>query len=145
MSYEHIWVLIVVFTLALWAGLAIWARHLRERKRLAVREMIHQERMVALEKGAQLSELPADLAGGTDPEKETETGGQWVQRGALAGAFILILGGMGLSLSLALIPQTPELGDLHDMAALGGVPVLIGLGLLLYTWVDRLLFGRGRS
>ena len=120
------------------------ARHLRERKRLAVREMIHQERMAALEKGAKLSELPADLAKGADPAAETRAGGQWVQRAALAGAFILILGGIGMSLGFLLMPQTPELGDLHQMAPLGAIPVLVGLGLLLYAWVDRWVFGRER-
>ena len=141
MDYEHVWVLIALLGVAV----IIWARHLRERKRLAVREMIHLERMAAIEKGATLSELPADLASGADPAEEARTGGQWVQRAALAGAFILILGGVGLSLGFLLLPQTPELGDLHQMAPLGAIPVLVGFGLLLYAWVDRRVFGGERS
>jgi len=140
MYYEQVWVLIAIA----WVAVIVFARHLRERKRLEVREMIHRERMAALEKGAKLSELPADLAKGADPTEETRAGGQWVQRAALAGAFILILGGIGMSLGFLLVPQTPELGDLHQMAPLGAIPVLVGFGLLLYAWVDRRVFGRER-
>jgi hypothetical protein len=142
MSYEHIWVLIGVFALALWAGLVIWARHLREKKRLAVREMIHKERMAALEKGTDLSELPADLAHGaeTGGENATTDPGHWIQRAALAAGFLLILGGIGMGLGFQMLPSTPELRDLQAMAPLGAIPILVGIGLLLYGWIDRRLF-----
>jgi len=52
MSYEQVWVLIGVLAIGFWGGLAIWSRHLREVKRLKVREMIHRERMAALERSA---------------------------------------------------------------------------------------------
>jgi hypothetical protein len=148
-SYEHIWVLIGIFALALWAGLVIWARHLREKKRLALREMIHEERMAALEKGADLSQLPADLSdavggAGTGPDDDKLAAGQWIQRAAFAAGFLLILGGIGMGLALQMLPGTPELRDLQAMAPLGAIPVLVGAGLLLYAWVDRRLFQGGR-
>jgi hypothetical protein len=129
MSYEHIWALVVLLTLATTAGLLVWARHLKEGKRLALREMIHRERMAALEKGVALPELPADPApaGASDH----------LVRAARLGGLVLLFGGIGLTAALFFIPLDPALEDLHHMASMGLLPFFIGLGLLLYTWLDR--------
>lgn len=142
MSYEQVWFSILVAAFALGCGLAIWARHLREKKRLEVREMIHDERMAALENGTALAELPADLARGDDTGAggESSVNGRWVQRSALAAGFILVLGGLGVMVALSALPSTPELRDLTRMAPVGVIPILVGVGLLLYAWVDRRLF-----
>ncbi len=142
MSYEQVWFSILVATLALGAALAVWARHLREKKRLEVREMIHRERMAALEKGTTLADLPSDLAheAGPGPERDRFFDGRWVQRGALAAGFILVLGGLGMMVAFSALPSTPELRDLTRMAPVGVIPILVGIGLLLFAWVDRRLF-----
>jgi hypothetical protein len=129
MSYEHIWALVVLLTLATTAGLLVWARHLKEGKRLAQREMIHRERMAALEKGVALPELPADPAPAGASDHLT--------RAARLGGLVLLFGGIGLTAALFFIPLDPALEDLHHMASMGLLPFFIGLGLLLYTWLDR--------
>ena len=146
MSYEQVWFSILVATVALVAGLVIWARHLRENKRLALRELIHEERMTALEKGGALPELPPELArqSGSDPETEAVQVGRWVQRAALAAGLVLVLGGAGMWIAFQMLPGTPELRDLQRMAPIGAIPMLVGVGLLLYTWVDRRLFREDR-
>lgn len=147
MSYEQVWFSILVITFALGVALAIWARHLREKKRLEVREMIHEERMAALEKGTALAELPADLARGdaTGAGGERSAEGRWVQRSALAAGLILVLGGLGVMVAFSALPSTPELRDLTRMAPVGVIPILVGVGLLLYAWVDRRLFRQESS
>lgn len=130
MSYEHIWALVVLLAIATAAGLLVWARHLKEGKRLALREMIHRERMAALEKGVALPELPADPAptGGSD----------YLTRAALLGGLVLVFGGFGLLAALGRVPDTAQVGDLRDLATLGLLPVFTGFGLLLYSVIDRL-------
>lgn len=129
MTYEQIWAVWMLLALAVAAGLAIWAKHLRESKRLALREMIHRERMAALEKGVALPELPPDPA-------PSSAAGQ-LGRAALLGGLVLVFGGLGLLAALGRIPDTAEMGDLRDLASLGMLPIFIGFGLLLYTLLDR--------
>ena len=147
MSYEHVWFLILVLGLAAGGGLSVWSRHLAQKKRLEVRRMIHRERMAALEKGVGLSELPPDLAGaagGARGEAGGEgAGARWVQRSALAAGLTLVFVGLGMSVGLHLVPETPELSGLGDLAFLGVIPLFAGVGLLLFWWLDRRLTGGG--
>lgn len=128
MTYEQIWAVWVLLALAVAAGLAIWAKHLREAKRLALREMIHRERMTALEKGVALSD---------DPARPETTAASHLGRAALLGGLVLVFGGFGLLAALGRIPDTAEMGDLRDLASLGMLPVFTGFGLLLYALLDR--------
>lgn len=128
MSYEQVWALVVLLALAIAAGLAVWSRHLREVKRVALREMVHRERMTALEKGTALPELP------TDPEA---SGADQLSRAALLGGLVLVFGGFGLLAALGRVPDTSEVGDLRDLATMGLLPVFAGFGLLLFVILDR--------
>ena len=139
MSYEHIWFLITVLGLAAWGGVTVWARHLRQSKRLEVRQMIHRERMAAFEKGLEPSALPEDLAR-TDAPWDAEgpdSALPWVQRSALAAGLTLVFVGLGMFLGFHMVPETRELAGLGDLAFLGVVPVFAGVGLLLFWWLDR--------
>lgn len=129
MSYEQVWALVALLTLAVAAGLLLWNRHLRETKRLALREMIHRERMTALEKGTALPELPTDPG----PPRADH-----LSRAALLGGLVLVFGGFGLLAALGRVPDTAEVGGLRDLATLGMLPVFTGFGLLLYAVIDRL-------
>lgn len=128
MSYEHVWALVVLFALAIAAGLTVWARHLREAKRLALREMVHRERMAALEKGTALPELPNDPG---------PSGVDQLSRAALLGGLVLVFGGFGLLAALGRVPDTPEMGDLRDLATMGLLPIFAGFGLLLFAILDH--------
>ena len=131
MSYEHIWAIVGLLVLAAGAALAIWGRHLHEAKRLALREMIHRERMAALEKGVALPELPADR------EREGSAGSDLLGKAALLGGLVLVFGGLGLLAALFMVPDNPRVGDLRGLTTLGFLPIFTGVGLLLYAWLER--------
>jgi len=137
MSYEHVWAVIAILTFCIWAGLAIWSRHLREAKRVAMREMIHRERMVALEKGQPLPEVPADAASSIERGGDTAS---WVSRASLLAGLALTFAGIGLLVSFTLTPNRPETAGLGDLASMGFLPIFTGVGLLLFYVLDR----RGR-
>ena len=134
MSYEQVWIAIFVPGLLAAAALAVWARHLRESKRLAEREMVHRERMVALEKGAALPEL---LAGLRAPGEVPGNGRAWVSQAALLAGLTLLFAGVGLFVGFTMVPDTPETAGLHAMAPVGFIPAFAGLGLLLFYDFDR--------
>lgn len=134
MSYEQVWMVILIPALFAGAGLAVWARHLREKKRVAEREMIHRERMAALEKGVALPELPEGLRG----EGEAPGNGRaWVSQAALLAGLTLLFGGMGLVAAFFLVPDTPASDGLHSLAPVGLMPAFAGVGLLLFYVLDR--------
>jgi len=134
MSYEHVWAMIVILTVCAGAALAIWSRHLREAKRVAMREMVHRERMAALEKGQPLPEVPAEVASsierGADPVS-------WVGRAALLAGLALTFAGVGLLISFSLAANRPETAGLGDLASMGFLPIFTGFGLLLFYVLDR--------
>lgn len=134
MSYEQVWIAIFVPALLAAAALAVWARHLRESKRLAEREMVHRERMAALEKGAPLPEL---LAGLRAPGEAPGNGRAWVAQAALLAGLTLLLGGVGLFVAFTMIADTPETAGLQALAPVGLIPAFAGLGLLLFYDLDR--------
>ena len=135
MSYEYAWIPIALLALAGAVALAAWSRHLRESKRLALREMIHRERLVALEKGVPLPNLEAA------PMEAASADGAivWVERLALLGGLALLFTGIGQVVALNLLPATAPLGGqgLRVTAALGLMPASTGVGLLLYVWLSR--------
>lgn len=138
MAYEQIWFVILVVTLsALWA-LAVWARHLREAKRVSEREMLHRERLAALEKGVA---LPETATGDPRPDGSAHdapgNGRAWVSQAALLAGLTLLFGGIGLVLSFFLIPDTPETAGMQEMASIGLLPAFTGVGLLLFYVLDR--------
>ncbi len=136
MSYEHVWAVIGLLTLLAGVALAVWARHLRETKKVALREMIHQERMAALEKGVTLPELAPDVAAGLG---EVVSGTAWVHSAALLAGLVLLVGGAGTMVSLLLIVPGTGVGDLYYLWPVGLIPASAGIGLLLYYALDRLL------
>jgi len=121
------------------AVLSIWHRHLRDAKRLRLREMIHAERMRALEKG-----LPPQVNGGTEFDEWFGAGAR-PQRDlarlrllALFVGLVAIFGGAGLSLWLWVVVSWRHPGHWTSMSwLLGLIPVLIGVGLLLFGYLSR--------
>jgi hypothetical protein len=121
------------------AVLSIWHRHLRDAKRLRLREMIHAERMRALEKG-----LPPQANGGAELDEGLGAGarpGGDLARLRLLALFVGlvgIFGGAGLSLWLWVVVTWRHPGHWTSMSwLLGLIPVLIGVGLLLFVYLSR--------
>lgn len=123
--------LIIVIPLAL----GLIGRYLRNRQRLRLQEMAHQERMLAMEKGLPVSELPGgDLepwSGATLPPDLLEHG--WDRRMTLATGLVMLFGSIGSLVYAVLLPGTSE--DATFMRMLTGlavIPLMASFGLLLY-------------
>jgi hypothetical protein len=142
MTYEQVWAVVTFLTVLAGVALAIWARHLREAKKVALREMIHQERMTALEKGVTLPELAPDVPAGLG---EAAGGTAWVHSAALLAGLVLLVGGTGTMAAFLLIGPGTGVSDLGLLWPVGLIPASAGIGLLLYYALDRLLGpSRGR-
>ncbi len=134
MSYEQVWAVVTFLTVLAGVALAVWARHLREAKKVALREMIHQERMAALEKGVTLPELAPDVAAGLG---EAASGTAWVRSAALLAGLVLGVGGFGMMVAFLLIGPGTGVSDLSLLWPLGLIPAAAGVGLLLFWLLDR--------
>lgn len=140
MTYEHIWFLLTLAWIFGWAGFVILAKYLRNRSRLRVREMMHKERMLAMEKGVPLGELPDHLNGGIVEESEGTKMfviGDWDRKIALALGLLFLFGGIGTILGLYLLPDTAVTEEAKSAASVGLIPALIGVGLLIYHRLTR--------
>lgn len=136
MTYEQIWAL-----LALIAGLGlvaarIVARQLARRAELKRREWVHAERMAALERGVPFHDLPPDLVEEVErPDGDPAAEARWVQRSALGLGLVLALGGMGVVVGFGLVPETSQTLGMQQLAPLGLIPLLAGVGLLLFAYL----------
>ncbi len=108
---------IIVLGLAAIAVAYMYFKHVERRRRL---ELIHQERLVAMEKGIPLPELPLDLdrvPKATDPKDMLIHGIAWTALSA------------GAVLAFWLIPNWPFGSSMWPVA----LPLLfLGIGLILY-------------
>ena len=124
-------------------ALGVLRRFLRNRQRLRLHEMAHQERMLAMEKGLPVSDVPV---GGDfdawldDAWKDRLLDGGWDRRLALLAGLVMLFGSAGALLLAWLLPVTPTLtpGGENDAAmlklaaSLGAIPLMASFGLLLY-------------
>ena len=104
-----------------------------------VREMLHKERLVALEKGlpapdgtfdeALLAYLSASGEDGLDPRA--------ARRRAMGWGLMLILAGIGWTMSTLMISSGGEIGWLSDTFSFGFIPVLLGVGIMIHALITR--------
>src|SRR5579863_3703234 len=107
-----------------WAGMWMGLGYLRQRSRDRRLEMMHQERMAAMEKGVPLPELPdLDPPSRRSRERNPDSG--------LKGGIICAAVGLGAVLAFYLSPDP----DLHEVWSLPLPLVFIGLGLVLYHYL----------
>ncbi len=140
MSYEHIWAFLVLLLIFGWASVVILAKHVRERGRLKVRNMIHEERMRAMEKGVSLGEFPDHLSAenwGDDVWVPHKRDGDWDRKIALGLGLVMMLGGAGTAILLFFPSDRIVSGDLREIAPAGLIFMLMGAGLLLYHYLSR--------
>ena len=128
--------IILLFLIACIVGFGFSKRYLAEKSRMKRREIAHQERIVAMEKGIPLDQI------GYENEVNDETAIQprtprtavvWVRLTALCIGLVFLALGIGTSVSLALVGD-PEA---NQMWALGIIPGLVGIGLLLFYGLSR--------
>jgi len=117
-----------------WVLLLILIWHLRGRRRERRMEMIHKERMMAMEKGVPLPELPdftEPPAGSTVREAvgAIRINPRWPL--GLGAVFVML--GAGISVALWLTPEH----DPHNAWPVGLVAVFFGIGLFLHYFLTR--------
>ena len=140
MYYDHLWFLLALVFIFGWAGIVVLAKYLKNKSRARVRELIHKERMVAIEKGVPLGELPDHFLQAENGESEgflPNINGDWDRKIALGLGLVTLFGGIGLALGFYLIPETRDTEGLQSLASVGLIPTLIGVGLLLYYRLSR--------
>lgn len=117
-------------------ALDVLRRHLRNRQRLRLHEMAHLERMLAMEKGLPVSEVPAgsDFDAWLDEvwtDRLLDGGGD--RRAALALGLMMLFAGAGaLLLAWRLPGSSTDAETLRLAASLGLIPLMASFGLLLY-------------
>lgn len=134
MAYEQVWMVILIPALFAGVAFAVWARHLKETKRVAKREMLHRERMAALEQGVALPEL---AEGSPNTGQGAGNGRGWVAQAALLAGLTLLFGGVGFVAAFYFTPSTPETVGMRELAPMGFIPAFAGLGLLIFYVLDR--------
>jgi hypothetical protein len=125
-TVEAVVVLAVVMTVS--AAFAYSAR-LHHQRALRIRELAHEERMAAVNRGL---ELP--------PHEMLDAGAMRsaTPRTAFGAGLVLVLGGVGMFAAFTMVPSA---GDgtvgLHTLSSLGIIPMFIGVGLLIFAWATR--------
>jgi len=129
-------------------GASMLRRHLREAKQLRLRQIIHEERLKAMEHNAPLPEVDdATLIGqffeNTNHAARNEGRGMalailWVRIVALCIGLASFFGGIATSAGMYLVKDP----GISNYWAMGLIPTLIGLGLLIFYLMSRSLAGQ---
>ena len=109
------------------AAVILVAWHLRGKRHLERMNMIHQERMKALEKEVPLPEFPNF----EEPSRITVTSGNWNPRWPLGVGALLIMAGMGTSVAMLMG------NGFEDIWPFGMTGVFVGVGMFLYYFLTR--------
>jgi len=108
------------------------AWHLRQKRHLEKLNIIHAERMKAMEKGIPLPELP-DLPGDNGQHRPRQGASSWNPRWPLGVGALLIMGGLGTSVAMRL-----SAWELHrDLWTFGLIGVFVGVGMFFYYLLTK--------
>jgi Domain of unknown function (DUF6249) len=116
----------------------IWGRqYLKLRKRHEEREMLHRERLLAMEKGIPLPEFPtlAEEPSGSLLDYMSGSMKDVIPKLTLGCGLILIFGGAGMVAAFLIAPDS----ELHKAWSVGLIPAFIGVGFILYYLFIRRL------
>ena len=117
-----------------WVILLLVAWHMRSSRRQRRLELQHKERMMAMEKGIPLPELPADEQPSRPGLVADVIGSIRINpRWPLGLGALFVMFGIGLAAALAL-SQEPEH---YRVWSFGLIPVFFGLGLMLHYALTR--------
>ena len=129
----------IVFILAL-ASLVLMREKQREANRMQLKQMLHEERMKAMEKGLEVpAEAIHDVTNGAEWASASTLGGSfghsilWTRIVALCIGLFLMLGGVGMYLGFSVAGED----DFHAIASLGLLPAFAGFGLILFYFLTR--------
>ena len=139
MKEEFFWAVIALVWVFGWVTVWYLRRRALEARSLRLRELLHHERLAAIDKGVPLPEIPAEeevTPAWLRPEVE-RVRAAWLRRLALILGLTALFTGIGMGVGFHLSPDR----GFHVMWSLGFIPALGGIGLLLYAF----LAGRGGS
>jgi len=128
-------------------GASMLGRHLREAKQLRLRQIIHEERLKAMEHNVPLPDVDDSGLAGQFQVTPNPAGGagrhglalamMWVRMVALCIGLASFFGGIGTAIGMFAIDD-PEFSTYW---AFGLIPTFIGLGLLIFYLMSRSLAG----
>ncbi|HEX4954609.1 MAG TPA: DUF6249 domain-containing protein [Thermoanaerobaculia bacterium] len=127
MQEEFFWSIFGACFVFLWALIIIGQQRFRSRRDLKERELLHAERLAALEKGV---EVPAYT-----PAPAVDWAGSALPRLALAVGLLLVFTGAGILVGFYFAPED----GFRSMWTVGFIPALAGVGLSLYSLLHRFL------
>jgi|GEM_PF-1096885 len=107
-------------------------RYLGNKNRIRQQEMIHKERMAAIEKGIPIPDWDQHMLNGeihtTAYSESPQQRFQWFRLASLCIGLFLCFGGAGILLGFSI---TGDEG-LNEIVSLGFIPMMAGIGLLLF-------------
>lgn len=133
MQEAYFWALVALVWIFGWATIWFLRKRAIESRALKLRELLHRERMAAIDKGVPLPEIPSDeeaIPEWMRPEAE-RLRAAWLQRIALVLGLLALFTGIGMCGGFY---WSPDRG-FHLMWTLGLIPAMAGVGLLLYAAV----------
>ncbi len=117
--------------LVAWA-LVVWGNYLRQKNQLHLRQIIHQQRLEAMEKGLP---VPSDsLDDVLEPGREPRSPAQAIaayRMGALLVGLLFLFSGIGMMLAFAGVE------DMVEIWSIGLIPAMAGVGLLIFCRMIR--------
>jgi hypothetical protein len=115
-----------------WAAFVLIILYMKNKKRQKTLELIHKERMAALEKGIPMPEWPDYAINGKGALcEDLRSEGSQNPKGALGAGAILIMIGAGICLAFYLWPA------LRQVWPVGLIVVFTGIGVLLSHFLTR--------
>jgi hypothetical protein len=117
-------------------------RHLREAKKLRLREIIHEERIKAMDTNSQLpvaeedrlNQFLGDFSAPDEPAPRNPAAViVWVRLAALLLGLAGLFGGVGTAIGLSATSDP----DINGVWSLGLIPTFIGVGLLVFYRMSR--------
>lgn len=120
MDRQTLSMLIPIVAIIMGIGIAMLGLVLDYRKKREIFELLHKERMAAIERGLEVPPLPAELL----QSRRARTPSDYLRRG-----IVLLL--IGMAVTTALYFQN------RDHSLWGLVPTAIGIAYLLIYWLEE--------
>lgn len=129
MFYDYAPALLFIFLVLALVALALLRTYLVSKRRLQVRELVHRERMQAIERGTEIPDAEAveELLDGSGSPMTSRISIVWLRLVALCVGLAALFGGVGMCVGFLLTNN-----DLREIWSLGLMPAFVGFGLLLF-------------
>ena len=130
------WTILAAVIIAAWAVLLLVSHHSRTQAANRAREMLHRERLAAIERGLPPPELTGDEWESAAPLIDDSTAAllrRALPRFFLAVGLLSVFIGLGAIAAFGMAPDE----ELRKIWSVGLLPLLFGVGCLLYFLLTR--------